>query len=456
MKRLAFSPLAALLPILLGCTQSASDVPAVSQIVATVTVVRPEKKSIRRTIEQPAYVEALEETPLYAHIAGYVQKVHVDIGDRVKGPRLDGKGNQIEAGQILAEIHVPEMEEDLKEKKALVVQAKAEVDQATAAAEAAEAHVGTAKALVREAEAGRVRAIANCERWASEYKRIITLAESRVIDAQTRDETRNQLKAADAACEEVEAKVQSAQAAAKESEAKRNKAQADLAAAKAKVQVSQAVEGRAAATLTYSKVRAPYDGVIASRNIHTGHYLTGAGTKMLMVIARTDVVRVSVDVPEAEATYISDGVPVRVRCQAIKDQDFDGKVTRSSWTLDSKARTLRTEIHLPNPQAKLRPGMYAYATFVVDLAPTFTLPASTLITHSGDPACYVVENGKAILTLVKVGARDTQLAQVLKRRPAATQHGLSTVWQDFTGNEQVVATRPGSLTDGQGVKIGER
>jgi multidrug efflux pump subunit AcrA (membrane-fusion protein) len=423
----------------------------------TVTTIQPERKALGRVIEQPAFVEAYEETPLFARISGYVQKVQVDIGDRVKGPRSDATGKQVEPGQVLAELWVPEMEEELRQKQALVAQAEAEVEQAAAALEAAEANMATAKALIQEAEAGRERAQANYERWESEYKRFEGLVQRKVIDEQARDETRNQFKAAAAARKEVEAKVHSAQAAARESEAKRNKARADLAAAKAKVRVAQAEEGRFSALLEYSKVRAPYDGVITSRNLHTGHYLSGTGALPLFVIARTDTVRIVVDVREADALYISAGVPARIRCQMIKEQEFEGKVTRSSWSLDAKARTLRTEVHLPNPQGQLRPGMYAYVTFRAELPGRFTLPASAVLTQGDQTCCYQVVNGKVLRTPVRVGGRDGPLVQVLKKqtKPPA-QAGEPGVWEDFTGDEQVVLNNPGSLADGQAVTVARK
>ncbi|MCI0464494.1 MAG: efflux RND transporter periplasmic adaptor subunit [Gemmataceae bacterium] len=461
--RTSFLCLAVGLPALVaGCGEHQAAAPGTQAPAATpaqapiVTTVRPEQKPLRRVIEQPAHVEAFEETPLFARISGYIQKVHVDIGDRVKGPRSDNQGKQVEPGQVLAELWVPEMEEELRQKEALVLQAQAEVEQAAAALEAADAHVATAQAMVLEAEAGRDRAQANYERWQSESKRVAGLVQGKIIDEQVGDETLNQFKAAAAARKEVEAKVRSAEATAKESEAKRNKAKADLAAAKARVQVAQAEEGRFSALLEYSKVRAPYDGVITSRTIHTGHYLNGTGTKPLFVIARIDIVRIMVDVPEADAMYISDGVPARIRCQMIKDQEFDGKVTRSSWSLDAKARTLRTQIDLPNAQGRLRPGMYAYVTFNAELPSRFTLPASAVITQGGEACCYRVESGKAVRTPVKVGVRDGQLVQVLKKRNGSANSGKPAVWEDFTGKEEVALTSAGSLSDGQPVIVAEK
>src|SRR5262249_23831921 len=120
---------------LAGCTtqtngqQTKVDPPKDSEI----TIVQPQKQTLHRTIELPGTLQAFEETPLSARIAGHVAKVNVDEGDPIKGPRLDKQGNLVSPGQALAEQSVPEMDEELKQKQALVIQATAEVDQAAAA-----------------------------------------------------------------------------------------------------------------------------------------------------------------------------------------------------------------------------------------------------------------------------------------------------------------------------------
>jgi HlyD family secretion protein len=443
----AFVP-AALFAMLAGCNrhEAATSEPKQAATERTVTLVSPEKKTLKRVIDQPAAIEPFEETPLFARIAGYVQKVHVDIGDRVEGPVWDSQGKLVKPGQLLVEISAPEMDEELKQKKALVSQAQAEVDQTTATLDAAEANVATSKALIREAEAARARALANFERWDSEYKRVEQLVERKVLDVQTRDETRNQWKAAEAARQEVEAKVLSAQAAARESEAKRNKARSDIAAAKARVQVAQAEEGRLAAMVAYTKMRAPYSGVVTSRNVHTGHFLTGGGTKPLLVVASTDKVRVQVAVPEVDAVHIKDGMPVQMRCQVLKDALFDGTVKRSSWSLDSKARTLRAEVELLNAEGKLRPGMYACVAFTASFADRLALPAAAVAGQGEQTHCFFIDQSKAKRVPIRVGIREGGWVEVLQwqREPGA--------WQPFTGAEQVAADLTG-LADGAAVRV---
>jgi RND family efflux transporter MFP subunit len=374
-----------------------------------VATVHPEQKSLRRVIEQPAHVEAFEETPLHARISGYVQKVHVDIGDRVQGPRYDEQGKLVQAGQVLAELSVPEMEEELRQKRALVDQAEAELKLANESVKAA------------EAEHNRLK---------SQFERLAKI--SGVVDKEIVEETRYGFEV---------------------SKAKWSMADAEVGVRKTRVQVAKAGAGRLGALLDYSKIRAPYDGVVTSRSIHTGHYLSGNGTKPLFVIARTDTLRVIVEVPEAEALAIREGVPARIRCPIIKDRDCDGKVTRVSWSLDARARTLRTEIDLANPQGSHRPGMYAYVTFTAELPSTFTLPVAGVVSQGSEAYCFCVEGGKALRTPIRLGVRDSQSVQVLKKLSAGAGADGQKTWQDFTGKEDVILTSPATLTDGQAVTV---
>lgn len=392
-----------------GCNRpnaASSDSQASQGEAPTVTTLKPARKSLRRIIEQPAFVEAFEETPLMAKLSGYVQKVHVDMGDRVKGPRFDDTGIQMEPGQVLAELWVPEMEEELQEKKARVDQAEAQLKLAHESVKAA------------EAEQNRLK---------SQFERF-TKAGAEILQGEILEETRYAFEV---------------------TKAKWGMANAEVGVRKTRVEVAKAEHRRLSALLEYSKVRAPYDGVITSRNIHTGYYLTGTGAKPLFVIARTDIVRIMVDVPEAYATSVSDGIPARIRCQMITDQEFEGKVTRSSWSLDAKSRTLRTEVDLPNPQTKLRPGMYAYARIEAKLPEAWVLPSAALLKQGDTTICFVVESGKAVRLPVQVGRSDAGFTEVLKKQKS----GTPSTWLDFNGDEVIVTNATATLSDGQAVRV---
>lgn len=404
-----------------------------------VTTARPVKKALTQRIEQPGEVRAFEQTPMYARLSGYVGKVHKDIGDRV------------EEGDVLLELSVPEMDEELKEKKAQVVRAKAEVEQAEKLHAAAVAALGSAAARVKEADASRERVAAERRRAESQYERVKQSAS--VFSKEALLESQLALESAVAAVKEVEAKVKSAEANRVEAEAKRDKAGADISVAQARQGVAKAEEGRVAALLGYAKLPAPFKGVVVRRNVDRGHYLQANGGKgePVFVVARTDPVRVFVDVPEGSACLVCDDTEAVVTVQALPGQQFAGKVKRSSFSLDdSKGRTLRAEINLPNPDGALRPGMYAYATLVVHRAGAWAVPASAVVAEREGAFCYFVEGGKAVRTQVLTGFRDGQLVELLRRR------GAGGAWEAITEQQEVIVAPPAGLADGQQVTTSAR
>src|SRR5262249_41622385 len=150
-----------------------------------------------------------------------------------------------------------------------------------------------------------------------------------------------------------------------ESAAKLGKARADIAVAEAHLQVAKQNRDQAKTLLQYAKLTAPFDGVVTRRNVATDHFVqpaTGTKAEPLFVIERRDIVRIFVEVPEADTGWVNKGAAARIRVQALQGQEFAGQVTRTSYSLDRTARTLVAEIDLPNSKDQLRPGMYVLAT----------------------------------------------------------------------------------------------
>lgn len=442
-------PLPFLLTAVVGCSSPAAPAPSHGPPAGPtkVAVVSPQKKSLVRLVEQPGSVRAYEETPLYPRLTGYVSKVHVDIGTKIKGPRFDPSGKEVEPGQVLAEIAVPEMDEEAKQKRAGVRQAEAEVEQARKNLATAEAGVPAADAAVKEAKAGVKRATAGFDRWDSEVKRINGMVKGGVMDRQTLDETENQLRAAGAGRDEAQARVASAEAMAVKSRAERDKADADVKAAEARLEVARAGVRQHDAMLQYAKIRAPFDGVVTRRNADTGHYLQPGRPDPVFVVAQQDRVRVSVEVPEADAALVKDGAKATVVIPSLKALSFDGTVARTAWGLDSGSRTLRTEIDLGNAEGRLRPGMFVTARISAPLPETFVLPVAALTKQGEATVCFLVQGGKAVRLPVQTGATAGDWTQVLK----VQKSGAS--WADFDGTE-AVASPAANLTDGMAVEAG--
>jgi RND family efflux transporter MFP subunit len=399
-----------------------------------VTTGHPARKTLTLTSVQPAAIEAFEETPLFSKIAGYVDKVHVDIGDRVK------------KDQVLVTLWAPELLDDRNEQQALVEQADAEVRQAEAGVAATKATVATAEAAVAGQQAGLTRAQGLHERWKSESERIQQLVAAGVVTQKLADETLNEFQAAAGSLEEVQAGIVSAEAVLTQTQANVRKAEADLAAAQARLKVAHAALARAETMLGYLEVKAPYDGVITARNVDTRHYVHPAGggqAQPLLVIAHMETVRVYASIPETEAELVTGGVdgadPVIVTVQALGNRTFEGNVTRTGWTLDPANRSLKVEIDLPNPDGLLRPGMYALARLQLDqVADALTVPNAALAREGAAVYVCTVENGTVSRKPVEVGLRVGDDVQV---RSGVTEQDL------------IVLARAGGLKDGQRVDV---
>ncbi len=402
---------AALLAVLLGVTAgcqkgkpAAADRPEEPQAKAApgFGVVHPQRKTVRRPIEQPGFnIEPFQETPLYARISGYVKKWHPDMGDRVK------------KGAVLAELDVPEMVVAVRQKDAAIRQAEAQVEQARAALASTRAQLARAK---------------------RQYERLTRVGKGGALDQESVDESRLGFEAATAGVE---------------------KARADVTAARAHVEVAKADRDHAQALLDYAVLRAHYDGVVTKRIVSEGDFVQPAGMGArghpLYVVQQIDPVRVFVNVPGADALWLRDGDPVSFRLQGAGGERFTGKVTRNARALDPQARTLRTEIDVPNPKGKLLPGMYVQATILVTHPDVWTLPGSAIVTEGDQTFCYRLEGGKAVRTPLQVGLSGEGLVEVVKWQVKAGSSGEEGRWQDFTGREEVVSN-PAGLSDGEVVR----
>jgi HlyD family secretion protein len=417
-----------------GCAGPPEAAPARGQTderprATRVSVVRPERATIRHTTAQPGQIEPFEVTPIHAKLAGYLVDLPVNIGDVIK------------KGDVLARLSVPELEAERLQKQAAVTQAEADSAQAEAAVAVADAGVTHAQASLTEVQATVRRAEADVARWQAEYRRVAQLARESAVTGSLLDETRSKLEAANAASDEAQAKVTSAKAAEAEAEARLAKARADLGSAAAAVAVARADLRRVEALLGYSTIHAPYDGVVTRRNADTGLLtVPGGQAEPLLIVARTDQVTVEVGVPEADAPLIGPGDRAEIRLPALGDRVVTGQVTRTSWILDLSTRTLRAEIDLPNPEGALRPGLYAYATILADEHKDVpTVPTTAVLRDKGKAYVVIVADGQAHRREVQLGLSDGTRIEVIS--------GLN--------GEAVVKNNPEALEEGQPVEVVE-
>ena len=359
----------------------------------SVQVKLPERSELAREVELPGSIEALEQVTLYAKTAGYLKWIQVDIGDRVR------------KGQILAEIDVPEMAPEYA---------------------GAEAEIERAKANVTNAQADIERVKAELELKKITYERLKSI----------RDEDRDVMPQQQV--DEAKAQFDVARAMVNVAESKIKVAQSEMAKA-------EAARARLSTLMEYTKIQAPFDGVVTKRHVDPGALIQQASSQTnvspVVTVARVETLRLFVDVTEADVPFIKRGIPVTLTVDAIPGETYRGACTRFATALDPKTRTMRTEIDIPNRNSVLRPGMFGRVKLDLERRKdALTVPAGALFTEAGKTYVYTVENGKAKRVEVKTGLDDGIHIEVIS--------GLN-------GNEPIIISGRSAVKDGALVKVAQ-
>ncbi len=210
----------------------------------------------------------------------------------------------------------------------------------------------------------------------------------------------------------------------------------------AAVEAAQATVQSLAIQQAYQRVVAPFAGTITSRRVDRGALITsgsGATVASLFTIGQTDALRVFVDVPQTAAVGITPGQTVDVGLRERPGRFTSGRVVRTAGALDPRSRTLRTEVHLPNDDRALMPGMYVQVSFpAASGGPALVVPANALVVRTDGPQVAVVEGSAVHYRKVVLGRDFGNEVEVMS--------GL-------TGGESLVASPGDRLTDGEVVEV---
>jgi RND family efflux transporter MFP subunit len=277
------------------------------------------------------------------------------------------------------------------------------------------------------------------------------------------------LNSSTAARDAAKATIRKAEAELLSEDATLAKAKVNVAVAIADLAVADSQARYAKAWVDYLTLPAPYDGVIVARNANTFDFVLptigdptamqrapylgpGGNAAPIYVVDRTDIVRIFVDIPEQDANYVQIGTKGSVLARAYRDVPIPGSVTRTSWALNVKSRTLRAEIDLPNPGSQLLPGMYAYANVIIERPGVRALPVSSL-THSGDRTfCWTYQDGHAERREIRTGVSDGDWVEVTNLL-TADQSAADDSWVPINGKEQMILGDLSILTDGSPVQV---
>ncbi len=219
-------------------------------------------------------------------------------------------------------------------------------------------------------------------------------------------------------------------------------AKQDVDVAEAAATGAKHVVAQRATMLDYTKVRAPFSGVITARFVDPGAMIqvaTNSETQVLPLFTIMDLskVRVYVNIPQEDVALAKPGCPVTVTLRQYSQKVFKGTITRTTDVLDSTTRTMLAEAHLPNPDHVLQPGSFAEVVVSLKQHPNaVVIPPAALVTEESGKAVFIIEDGRAKKVPVKTGIDDGLEIEIVS--------GLE-------GTEQVVVVGQGQLKEGMSV-----
>jgi RND family efflux transporter MFP subunit len=348
-------------------TKADNHEPTVSSVGPPAAVARVERRTIANTLKISGEFKPFQDVDVHAKVAGYIKTIYVDVGTHVK------------QGQTLAILEVPELAAQLAGADAAVRRANEEIGRSLGDLERAKSsHAAAHLAFKRLNDAAKTREG--------------LVAQQEIDDAQAKDL-------------EAEAQVSSARAA--------------LSAAQQELEVAQANQKQVSALSDYTRITAPFAGVITLRYADTGA-LVAAGTSSstqatpVVRLAQISVLRLVVPIPESIAAQIHLQDPVKVYVQAL-NQDIQGRVSRFADSLDLQTRTMETEIDCENRDGRLMPGMYTESEISLHQKPNaLTLPLEAVV-RNGDDATVLAVNSQNILDErhVKLGLEDNSRVEIV-------------------------------------------
>jgi RND family efflux transporter MFP subunit len=297
----------------------------------TVAAAKVRRVDLTRALAVTAEFRPYQEIDVHAKVAGYVKRIYVDVGDRVK------------EGQLIAILEIPELQDEVQTAEASVSKSQEEIRRAQADLERAQsAHEVAHLAYSRLADVSKTRPG--------------LVAQQEIDDALGRD------------------RVAEAQVAT---------AKASLSAAEQQLRVTQADREKVRTLFAYAQIKAPFAGVITKRYADTGSMIqTGISSQTqsmpLVTLAQENLLRLVIPVPESAVSKIRLGASVEVSVSAL-GKKFQGKVARFADQVDMATRTMHTEVDVSNPTGELVPGMYASASLVLnDEQNTLAVPVQAL------------------------------------------------------------------------------
>jgi RND family efflux transporter MFP subunit len=323
-------------------------------VLTTAAVAVVKRRDLGDTLTVSGAFKPFQDIDVHAKVAGYIRKIYVDVGDRVK------------EGQTLAVLEVPELAAQLAGADAAARGAQEQIRRAQGDLDRAQStHAAAHSAYIRLKQAAESQAG--------------LVAQQEVDDSQAKDLG-------------TQAQVASAGA--------------ELSAARQQLEVAQATQKQYTAMSDYMRITAPFAGVITVRYADTGS-LIAAGTASttqstpVVRLAQISVLRLVLQIPESVAPHVHVGGSIKAHVQSL-NEDYEGKVSRFADSLDQQTRTMETEVDVANSDGKLMPGMFCETYFVHNTKQNvLTIPIEA-VNHIGNETSVLVLDSQNVVEVRSV------------------------------------------------------
>ncbi len=354
--------------LLLGCGNGRKAEAEDAAHAPTAPVVKVARRDLSNTLEIASEFQPLQEIEVYAKVSGYIKKLYIDWGTHVK------------QGQLLAELEIPELQQQLQQ------------DEAGA----------------RRSDQDLLRAREELNRAESAYN-VAHLTYTRLAGVQ---KVRPELVAQE--------EVDTAQGKDLEANAGVSSARDAVSAAEQEVLATKAALGKDQALFGYARITAPFDGVVTQIYAYTGALLpagtsSNKGDLALCQLSQNNVLRLVIPVPERAVPDIHLGDSVKIEVSGANDS-FAGQIVRFSDQIETQTRTMHTEVQVPNAKYLLVPGMYASVKIPLRSASNvLSVPVQAVeSTGSGSGTVLLVNSSNRVEQReVKLGIESATAAEIL-------------------------------------------
>lgn len=434
------------------------------------------------SVQEPATVAAYYLSELDSQVAGQLERIR------------KAEGAPVKAGELLAKIAVPDLEQEVAVKQAVIKQRQEELEVAKSNKATAQRGVEVAENNIEVMKAAQEVAKAWDIFYGKQYRRL-KRAFSGPTQAATEevvDEAEQKQLAATADVMRARNDVIKAQSALAEAQAKLDAANADVKLKQALIRVAEQDREKAKAAVSYSEIRSLFDGKVKRRHADPGSFLRVG--EPILTVERTDIVTVTMKVPDTFASYVNQNTDAIIEMSELPGQAIHAKVTRQVPSLETKTNdhTMLVLVDLHNGTQKeyedflaaekakkaprepfddlkegslpvapksmgasaieaphLLPGMYGQMRLVFNKLPNvFLIPSDAIDRSGGTPSIFLVRDGKVHRAEVEVDVDDQKLARVKILERTATGE----VKRALTGKEEIVYSNLNELSEGEKVE----